>query len=113
MQDVLGKCYEVNNAIKESEAYRRYISAKERLHEHPELVRTLQEFSRKNHEILNATAFNPYDELHAIVRDYDEFLHNSIVNEFIRAEQRLCKVMQQVIKTIADGLEFDYSDEQY
>ena len=110
MQDILERCYEVNNAIRESEDYRRYIAAKERLHEHPELVRTLQEFSRKNHEILNATAYNPYDEQHAIVREYDDLLHNSIVNEFIRSEQRLCKIMQQVIKTIADGLEFVYSD---
>ena len=46
-----------------------------------------------------------------LTREYDELLHNSVVSDFLQAEQQICKLLQQVFDSIAEGLEFDYINE--
>ncbi len=46
-----------------------------------------------------------------LTREYDELLHNSVVSDFLQAEQQICKLLQRVFDSIAEGLEFDYINE--
>ena len=78
----------------------------------PSMVsRHLQEFRAKNYELQNRQGVNPYDEMIELTREYDELLHNSVVSDFLQAEQQICKLLQRVFDSIAEGLEFDYINE--
>lgn len=108
MREVINESKQLNEKIKQSDEYKKYIDTKKVLCDNIELYNRLKEFNDRNYELQNQTSMNPYDEVSALVREYDELLHNSIVNEFLRAEQHICKMMQQVYNSIAEGLEFDY-----
>ena len=42
---------------------------------------------------------------------YKRQVHDTIVNDFIRAEQKLVRMMKLVYEQIADDLDFDIIDE--
>lgn len=111
MKSVIIESAHINEHIKNTEEYKSYLNAKNNLYSHEELFGAFREFRAKNYELQNRVGVNPYDEVSALVNEYDELLHNSIVSDFIRAEQNICKMMQRVYNTIAEGLEFDYPDE--
>lgn len=111
MKDVINESKRLNAQIKESEEYKNYIDTKQALYANMELCNQLKEFRAKNYELQNRQGVNPFDEVSNLVREYDAVLHNSLVSAFLRAEQRICKLMQQVYNSISEGLEFDYLDE--
>ena len=111
MKEVIAESKLLNQHIHDSDEYKNYISTKRKLCQDKELCHQLKEFRRRNYELQNRTDINPYDEVLSLVIEYDELLHNSVVSDFLRAEQHICKMMQQVYNSIADGLEFDYLDE--
>lgn len=111
MKQVLKESVQLNEHIRASEEYQTYLRTKQALREEEELCRTLQEFRAKNYELQNRQGVNPYDEMIDLTREYDELLHNSIVSDFLQAEQQICKLLQQVFDSIAEGLEFDYINE--
>ena len=53
MSDVVELSKKLNETIKESEFYRHYLVCRERLYEHPDLLRGLNEFKKKNSDIQN------------------------------------------------------------
>lgn len=111
MKEVVNDSVLLNQKIKESKEYRKYLDTKKALYEYPELSEKLKEFRRINYDLQNQQGVNNYDAVTELVKQYDELLHNSIVSDFLRAEQRICKLMQKVFNSITDGLEFDYLDE--
>ena len=106
MRQVINESKQLNEHIRASEEYRTYLRTKQALLENEELSRHLQEFRAKNRQ-----GVNPYDEMIELTREYDELLHNSVVSDFLQAEQQICKLLQQVFDSIAEGLEFDYINE--
>lgn len=113
MKEVIRDSMLINEHIKNTKEYQNYINTKRVLYDNIDLMNALKEFRRRNYELQNRTNDNPYDEVSELVREYDDLLHNSIVSDFLRAEQKICKQMQKVYDSIADGLEFDYLDERY
>lgn len=111
MKQVIEESKQLNAHIRASEEYQTYIQTRQVLCENPELNRRLSEFRAKNYELQNRQGVNPYDELIDLTKEYDELLHNSIVSDFLQAEQQICKMMQQVFNSIAEGLEFEYINE--
>lgn len=111
MKEVVKKSLELNNIIKESNEYKKYLSTKQKLYEDPELCNQLKQFRRRNYELQLRDGDNPYDEINGLVKEYDILLHDSVVSNFLRAEQRVCKVMRQIYTSLAEGLEFDFLDE--
>ncbi len=109
MIEVINDSVQLNARIKQSVEYQNYIDTKRALYANMDLCNQLKEFRRKNYELQNRE--NPYDEVSNLVREYDELLHNSLVSDFLRAEQHICRMMQKVYNSIAEGLEFDYLDE--
>lgn len=112
MKEVINDSKQLNEKIKQSAEYKKYVDTKRVLCDNIELCNRLKEFRNRNYELQNQNSMNPYDEVSTLVREYDELLHNSIVHEFLRAEQRICKLMQEVYISITEGLEFDYLDER-
>lgn len=111
MKEVLEFSKELNQIIKASSVYKNYQTAKDKLMEQPELFERLREFHQKNRDIQNNEHIdNPYDEVNHLFIEYDALLHDTIVNEFIRAEQKLCLMMRNMYEHIADGLEIDVTE---
>ena len=99
-------------AIRNSEEFIRYQAIKEKVHGFPKLESQITEFRKKNYEIQNNEMLdNPYDEVNNLFIEYDSIVHDTIVNDFIRAEQKLVRMMKMVYEQIADDLDFDIIDE--
>lgn len=111
MVDTIKESIKLNEQIKQSLEYQKYIDAKQALCDNMELRNQLKEFRRRNYELQNQMDYNNYDQVYSLVSEYDEILHNSIVSDYLMAEQQICKMMQKVFQTVAEGLEFDYFDE--
>ena len=52
-----------------------------------------------------------YRTMNNLFIEYDSIVHDTIVNDFIRAEQKLVRMMKMVYEQIADDLDFDIIDE--
>ena len=98
MTDTLELSRQLNACIKDSDVYKNY--------------QYWKEFRKKNYEIQNNEMLdNPYDEVNNLFMEYDSIVHDTIVNDFIRAEQKLVRMMKLVYEQIADDLDFDIIDE--
>ncbi len=111
MKEVIEESRQLNEHIRSSKEYQTYIRTRQALLADESLNSQLSEFRAKNYELQNRQGVNPYDELIQLIKDYDELLHNSTVSDFLQAEQQVCKMMQQVFDSIAEGLEFEYINE--
>lgn len=111
MKDVIRECVKLNEKIRQSAEYKKYIDTKKALYANMDLCNQLKEFRSRNYELQNREGVNPFDEMNSLMREYDMLLHNSRVSDFLRAEQKICKMMRQVYDSISEGLEFDYLDE--
>ena len=85
MTDTLELSRQLNACIKDSDVYKNYQYCKDKLRQKPEKLQQLMEF--------------------------DSIVHDTIVNDFIRAEQKLVRMMKLVYEQIADDLDFDIIDE--
>lgn len=99
----------LNERIKNSEEYQRYVKTDRQLKAEPELYERYNEFRRRNYDLqFSEGDSNLYDEVFNLVKEYDTILQDSVVNDFILAEQRLCAMMQEVYAVLSEGLELDY-----
>ncbi|MBR1815768.1 MAG: YlbF family regulator [Lachnospiraceae bacterium] len=111
MKEAINQSKRINEMIKQSEEYKRYIDAKRVLYADEELARRLKEFKVRNRELQNIQSNEVYDAINSLVKDNDSLLNNTKVNDYLRAEQKICRLMQQIYISISDGLELEYLDE--
>ncbi len=112
MQHILDESKQLNRDILESEIYKRYLSTRQALYADREVYGKFTEFRRRNYELQNLVGINPYDEVNALVREYDDTIHNSLVSDYVRAEQKLFRMLKQVYENILNEMEIDYTDER-
>lgn len=111
MKEVVDKSLELNTMIKDSIEYKKYLSTKQKLYEDLELCNQLKQFRRRNYELQLKGGDNLYDEINGLVKEYDLLIHDSVVSDYLRAEQRICKVMREIYTSLSSGIEFDFLDE--
>lgn len=107
MDKISEQCKELNMSILESEEYRSYIFARNSIKANEDLYNKVMEFKRRYEDIMKYTDGNPYDDILKLYYENDELLHNSVVNEFLRAESSLSKLMRKIIGNITDGIHFE------
>lgn len=109
MDELIVHGKELNRQFLESAEYLRYISARTRLREQAEVYERLNDFRRRNFELQNSdTESNLFDELTGLSKEYADILNLEIVNEFLTAEQRVCRMLRSLYETMSDGIEFDF-----
>lgn len=109
MHQAIKQAAELNRQIRSSEEYRRYVEADRLLKENPEIYGRFNEFRRRNYELqFSEGDSNLYDEVFGLVKEYETILQDSLVNDFILAEQRFCSMMQDLYAALSEGLEMDY-----
>lgn len=103
------EAYQLNQVIKDSEEYQRYLQAKSRVRENTELYRAMNSFRRRNFELQSYDdGINRYEEIHNLSLEYENVLREPLVNEFLIAEQIFSRKLAEVYEVIAEGLELDY-----
>ena len=104
MDEISNKCFELNILIRKSNEYKTYIRAKNAIMANEDLYNSLMEFKRVYSDIMKYTEGNPYDEILRIYNENDDLLHNSTVNEYLRAESAFSKLVKKVMSKVSEGL---------
>lgn len=107
MQNVEVQTDNLVKAIQGSEEYIRFKSAEEALSEQKELWNKVNEFRKNKFFVQMRQGTNFLEENDKIKSDYDALLHNGLVEDFLLAEQQLCKLMRKVNARIFDSIEMN------
>lgn len=107
MQNVEVQTDNLVKAIQESEEYIRYKSVEEALSEQKELWNKVNEFRRNKFFVQMKQGENFLEENDKIKSDYDTLLHNGLVEDFLVAEQQLCKLMRKINARIFDSIDMN------
>ena len=108
----------LGDAILNSREYQDFLKIRGKVAQDPELRRKINAFRKHNFEVQNsAEVLDMYDEIDKMYKEYEEFRKNILVDEFLKRELRVCRIIQQVnielisavdldTKEIAEGISF-------
>lgn len=83
--------------IKTSDAYTKFTAAKEKLKEQPELYGKVNRFRKQNYVLQNsADDVDWLDKLKAFEKDNEELRRSADVENFLRSELEICRMMQRI-----------------
>lgn len=108
MSNVDRLALELADAILESDEYKNYIKCKEEISKNPQLYQAVNELRTHNFKLQNtAEIVDMYDE---VVKLYDKYAYvrtNVIANRFLRAELSVCRMVQDIQRTLLENMDFD------
>ena len=95
-------------AIRDSEEYQNFCKIRDKVKEQPELREQINKFRIHVFDIQNSPEpLDMYDEQKKLCQDYEEFRKNPLVNEFLQAELRGCRMLQKITLDIAGAIDLD------
>lgn len=101
----------LTQAILESDEYLRFCEVRDRVRENPELRRQINEFRLHVFEVQNSKEpLDMYGEQERLRVHSEEFRKDPLVDEFLEAELRLCRIMQQITMEIAGAVDLETQD---
>lgn len=99
---------ELAKAIVESEEYKDFLRCKEEISKNPQLYQAVNELRRHNFELQNTEGVaDMYEE---VVRIFDKYAYirtNVVANQFLRAELSVCRMIQDIQRTLIENMDFD------
>lgn len=102
------KSKELAQLILESEEYNNYIEAKKRLAQNVEVFERVCCFRKLNFELQNGeNTEQMMERLMKLSQEYQQELEAPVVIEYLNAELRLCKMMQNVNEILVEKIEMD------
>lgn len=102
------KAKELAEAITNSTEYQNYLRAKREVEQSETLCHKLNDFRARNFQ-LHATLEGEelYNAMENFERENASFRKDPLVNQFLAAELRLIRIIQQTEKTIVDSVDLD------
>ena len=100
MSVVEDKVTELVNAIQDTNEYKRYQEAKNKLHANPELEQIVFAFRQENYQIQNSKNVDLFWENIDIRK-------NPVAEEFMTAELAFCRLLQKINFRLVGGLNFE------
>lgn len=95
-------------AVLTSSAYQRFQKIKKEVEQHPELHKQINEFRRHNFQVQNsAEILDVYDEIDQMSRQYLEFRKNPLVEEYLKSELRVCRMIQEINLELIQSIDLD------
>ncbi|CDD64462.1 putative uncharacterized protein [Firmicutes bacterium CAG:882] len=102
------KTAELAQAVADSEEYKSYLHYLEEIKKQPELYEKVCDYRRRNFELQNMdVADNMFDEVMRFQMENAGIRKNELVNEFLKAELSVCRMLQGITRVIADSVELD------
>ena len=110
MDEILKSADLLTALIVKSSEYREYQAVQKRIAADPHLEDMVSKLQKEIYEI----RMNPEREIpegpEALSPELRYFLRNPEVNAFLAAENRFCRLMQNVLSRIVDGVDFNVPD---
>ncbi|MDO4632865.1 MAG: YlbF family regulator [Eubacteriales bacterium] len=99
------------HVIQDSREYREYEAAKAKLAEFPELKKQINIYRRDMFRLQNFTdPESIYDRLEEFERETLEFRRNPLVEEYLRTELAICRVLQKTARTVMEAVDLELDD---
>lgn len=93
-------------AVERSIEYISYQNAKNEILKYPLLKAKADEYRKRNYELQNARV-DVYEEAEKLQREYIEILENTLVRNYLNAENAFCRIIQQINWQIIETLDFE------
>lgn len=95
-------------AIKKTTEYQEYEFQKEKIKRIPELKARIDDFRKKNYELQNSPqSDNLMEAVERFQKEYESFMENPLVADFLQAELAFCRLMQDVNVHITAAIDFE------
>lgn len=107
MSVVEDKVTELVNAIQDTNEYKRYQEAKNKLHANPELEQIVFAFRQKNYQIQNSKNVDLFWDVDQLERENIDIRKNPVAEEFMTAELAFCRLLQKINFRLVGGLNFE------
>lgn len=108
MDQVFKLSEELNRALLDSAEYRQYVNTSRAIKEQPELYHMMNDYRKRNRHVqMYASEDTIFDETNQLLVEYDSVVKNEKVAEFLAAEQKLLRMLQQVYANVERHMEFD------
>ena len=102
------KTEELVQAILASEEYREYLECFAKIKDQPELYERVGDYRKRNFELQNMDVNdNMFDEVMRFQMENSAIRKNALVNQFLKAELSVCRMLQGITRTISDNVELD------
>lgn len=102
------KTEELVQAILASEEYREYLECFAKIKEQPELYERVGDYRKRNFELQNMDVNdNMFDEVMRFQMENSAIRKNALVNQFLKTELSVCRMLQDITRTISDNVELD------
>ena len=108
MDEILNATRHVNQLLKESKEYKRFIFARNQLRANADLYERLKSMKNRYKDVQAYWDGNPYDEIYRMCEENDELLHNSVVNEYLRAESALSRLIRRMMDELTADFHIDF-----
>lgn len=110
MEEILEETEILTKILKETESYQRYKKNLAALKEQPEVYQKLNIFRRENIALqLMDHAEEYYEKTEELQMQYKDILMESVVMDFLTAEQAVCKMIRKVYDKISVEMQLDIS----
>ena len=108
MRDIDRLKYELAEALKSSEEYLNYKKCKDLLAEKPDIERSVDDMRRQTFELQNSEGFdNSFEAIDDFSRRFEIECSQDVANNFLKAELCLCRMVQEICKTIIEDIDFN------
>lgn len=111
MEKIESCAKELVQAILESGEYRKFCEVRDRLAKEPELRRQVSEFRFHVFEVQNSDdVTDMYGEQEKLCKESEEFRKNPLVDEFLQAELRVCRILQKITRDMVKAVDLDIDE---
>lgn len=94
--------------IRKTEVFQEYNFQKERLKQQPELFAQVVVYRQENYLLQTGTSKEDlFERMDAFEKEYEKFLEDPLVDDFLQAEVAFCRMMQEINVRITTDLDFE------
>ncbi|MDO4522590.1 MAG: YlbF family regulator [Eubacteriales bacterium] len=97
--------------IQDSREYRAYNDAKRKLADMPELKRQINDYRKEMFRLQNyADESTLYEQLEEFSRQHEAFRRDTLVDEYLRTELAVCRMLQKAARTVTNSVDLELDD---
>ena len=97
--------------IHDSDTYKEYKAVRQRLEKETELKRQINQYRKECYQLQNSGDVESlYERTQRFDEEYSEFLKNSLVEDYLRCELAICRMLQQIATRVVESVDLDLEE---
>ena len=101
---------ELLNEILSNEIYQEYLRQRDKVSADPELFERVEKCRLMNYQMQMDQGLDHFTLEDKVNQEMSEMRNNPEVNSYLHAELALCRELQQIMRTLIDGIDFTAPD---